>query len=93
MKPHLLCGELPLIPLDCKAVALVVIEMEVHTHHFAAINLRFFFSIADAAIRHANWDASKFRDKLIRDIEAHVSSVRNDKLSELKAIYEVRFLM
>lgn len=43
---------------------------------------------SDAAIRHANWDASKFRDKLIRDIEAHVSSVRNDKLSELKAIYE-----
>ncbi|KAG5620514.1 hypothetical protein H5410_005732 [Solanum commersonii] len=43
---------------------------------------------SDAAIRHANWDASKVRDKLHRDIESHVSSVRNDKLSELKATYE-----
>ncbi|XP_060175649.1 protein ROOT HAIR DEFECTIVE 3 homolog 2-like isoform X1 [Lycium barbarum] len=43
---------------------------------------------SDAAIRHANWDASKVRDKIHRDIEAHVSFVRNDKLSELKATYE-----
>ncbi|XP_049382696.1 protein ROOT HAIR DEFECTIVE 3 homolog 2-like [Solanum stenotomum] len=43
---------------------------------------------SDAAIRHANWDASKVRDKLRRDIESHVSSVRNDKLSELMATYE-----
>ncbi|MCD7468471.1 hypothetical protein HAX54_006686 [Datura stramonium] len=43
---------------------------------------------SDAAIRHANWDVSKVRDKLHRDIEAHVSSVRNDKLSELKTTYE-----
>lgn len=43
---------------------------------------------SDAAIRHANWNASKVRDKLHRDIEAHVSSVRNEKLSELKATYE-----
>ncbi|KAJ8548983.1 hypothetical protein K7X08_032346 [Anisodus acutangulus] len=43
---------------------------------------------SDSAIRHANWDASKVYDKLRRDIEAHVSSVHNDKLSELKATYE-----
>ncbi|XP_075105488.1 protein ROOT HAIR DEFECTIVE 3 homolog 2 isoform X2 [Nicotiana tabacum] len=43
---------------------------------------------SDAAVRHANWDASKVRDKLHRDIEAHASSVRNDKLSNLKATYE-----
>ncbi|PHU25006.1 Protein ROOT HAIR DEFECTIVE 3 [Capsicum chinense] len=43
---------------------------------------------SDASIRHANWDASKVLDKLHRDIEVHVSSVRNDKLSELQATYD-----
>nr|GMD06394.1 protein ROOT HAIR DEFECTIVE 3 homolog 2-like isoform X1 [Ipomoea batatas] len=39
----------------------------------------------DAAIKHASWDSSKVREMLCHDIEAHASSVRNDKLSELEA--------
>ncbi|OMO70466.1 Root hair defective 3 GTP-binding protein, partial [Corchorus capsularis] len=42
----------------------------------------------DAAIRQANWDASKVREKLRRDIDAHTSSVQSAKLSELVASYE-----
>lgn len=72
---------------------LVVIEMEVYPHHFAPLTWDSFLPISDAAVRHANWDASKVRDKLHRDIEAHASSVRNDKLSNLKATYEVSFLV
>ena len=48
-----------------------------------------FFPLTDAAIRHANWDASKVREKLCRDIDSHTSSVRNAKLSELMVSYEV----
>ncbi|KAI3989302.1 hypothetical protein MKX01_004851 [Papaver californicum] len=43
---------------------------------------------ADVAIKQANWDATKVRDKLHRDIEAHVDSVRAAKLSEITATYE-----
>ncbi|KAF8400997.1 hypothetical protein HHK36_014300 [Tetracentron sinense] len=43
---------------------------------------------ADVAIEQANWDPSKVRDKLQRDIDAHVDSVRAAKLSELMALYE-----
>lgn len=49
---------------------------------------RFDESCADALIEQANWNPSKIRDKLRRDIVAHVSSVRSAKLSELKAFYE-----
>ncbi|XP_016648893.1 PREDICTED: protein ROOT HAIR DEFECTIVE 3 homolog 1-like [Prunus mume] len=35
---------------------------------------------ADAVIKQANWDTSKGRDKLRRDIEAHVASVHADKM-------------
>ncbi|RZC51793.1 hypothetical protein C5167_020219 [Papaver somniferum] len=42
----------------------------------------------DVAIKQANWDATKVRDKLHRDIEAHVDSVRAAKLSEITATYE-----
>ncbi|XP_059624938.1 protein ROOT HAIR DEFECTIVE 3 homolog 2-like [Cornus florida] len=42
----------------------------------------------DAAIRQANWDASKVGEKLYRDIEAHASSVRSAKLSEIVANFE-----
>lgn len=45
--------------------------------------------LADAAIQQANWDASKTREKLKRDIDAHVLSVRSEKLSELIRNYEV----
>ncbi|KAK7402264.1 hypothetical protein VNO78_14390 [Psophocarpus tetragonolobus] len=38
---------------------------------------------ADVVIEIANWDTSKVREKLRRDIDAHVTSVRASKLSEL----------
>ncbi|KAJ4884429.1 Protein ROOT HAIR DEFECTIVE 3-like protein 1 [Raphanus sativus] len=45
---------------------------------------------AGAIIEQANWDTAKVRDKLVRDIEAHVSSVRASKLSELTSQYETK---
>ncbi|KAJ0018658.1 hypothetical protein Pint_11631 [Pistacia integerrima] len=50
--------------------------------------LEFDQGCADAAIRQANWDASKVREKLRHDIDAHKLSVRNAKLSEIIANYE-----
>lgn len=47
------------------------------------------YYLADATIQQVNWDPSKVKDKLKRDIEAHVVSVRATKLSELCATYEV----
>ncbi|CAN6545844.1 unnamed protein product [Malus baccata var. baccata] len=52
--------------------------------------LEFEKGCADAAIQQANWDASKAREKLRRDIDAHASSVRSAKLAELNANYEKR---
>lgn len=43
---------------------------------------------ADAVIDQANWDTSKVRDKVRRDIDSHISSVRAAKLSELTTLYE-----
>ncbi|KAI4329155.1 hypothetical protein L6164_021448 [Bauhinia variegata] len=43
---------------------------------------------ADVIIEQANWDTSKVREKLQRDIHAHVDSVREAKLSELTSSYE-----
>ncbi|KAF6144559.1 hypothetical protein GIB67_006051 [Kingdonia uniflora] len=43
---------------------------------------------ADSAIKQAAWDPSKVRDKLKRDIDAHIDSVRAEKLSELTTLYE-----
>ncbi|XP_059638453.1 protein ROOT HAIR DEFECTIVE 3-like [Cornus florida] len=45
---------------------------------------------ADANIEQANWDYSKVRDKLQRDIDAHVAAVRAAKLSELTNLYEAK---
>lgn len=45
---------------------------------------------ADAVIEQANWDTSKVRDKLRRDIDAHIDSVRAAKLSELTSLYEAK---
>ncbi|GFP85689.1 protein root hair defective 3 [Phtheirospermum japonicum] len=45
---------------------------------------------ADVHIDQANWDSSKVRDKLKRDIDAHISAVRAAKLSELTAMYETK---
>ncbi|CAL0326060.1 unnamed protein product [Lupinus luteus] len=43
---------------------------------------------ADIVIEQANWDASKVREKLQRDIDAHIASVRAEKISELTSTYE-----
>ncbi|XP_009341194.2 protein ROOT HAIR DEFECTIVE 3 homolog 2 isoform X2 [Pyrus x bretschneideri] len=50
--------------------------------------LEFEKGCADATIQQANWDASKVREKLRRDIDAHASSVRSAKLAELNSNYE-----
>ncbi|PKI62323.1 hypothetical protein CRG98_017324, partial [Punica granatum] len=43
---------------------------------------------ADAVIKQVEWDTSKVRDKLRRDIDAHITSVRTAKLSEVTKTYE-----
>ncbi|XP_048139463.1 protein ROOT HAIR DEFECTIVE 3-like isoform X2 [Rhodamnia argentea] len=45
---------------------------------------------ADAIIAQAKWDTSRVREKLLRDIDAHVASVRDAKLSELTKAYEAK---
>ncbi|XP_039049489.1 protein ROOT HAIR DEFECTIVE 3-like isoform X3 [Hibiscus syriacus] len=45
---------------------------------------------ADAVVELANWDCSKVRDKLRRDVDAHVASVRAAKLSVLTSSYEAK---
>ncbi|KAI8524674.1 hypothetical protein RHMOL_Rhmol13G0166300 [Rhododendron molle] len=53
-----------------------------------ACMLEFDRSCADASIQQANWDASRLREKLLRDIEAYASSVCSAKLSETIANQE-----
>jgi len=43
---------------------------------------------ADVVIQQANWDSAKVREKLQRDIDAHVAAVRAAKLSEVTNLYE-----
>ncbi|ONI11432.1 hypothetical protein PRUPE_4G106500 [Prunus persica] len=50
--------------------------------------LEFDKGCADAAVIQANWDASRVREKLQRDMDAHASSVCSAKLSELNVNYE-----
>ncbi|KAI4355512.1 hypothetical protein L6164_004276 [Bauhinia variegata] len=45
---------------------------------------------ADVMIEQANWDTSKVREKLQRDIQTHIDSVRVAKLSELTSSYEAK---
>ncbi|KAK4410506.1 protein ROOT HAIR defective [Sesamum angolense] len=45
---------------------------------------------ADAHIDQANWESSKVRDKLRRDIDAHIAAVRAAKLSDLTTMYETK---
>ncbi|XP_038982208.1 protein ROOT HAIR DEFECTIVE 3-like [Phoenix dactylifera] len=45
---------------------------------------------ADVAIKQADWDTFKVREKLHRDIEAHAASVCSEKLSELTTHYETQ---
>ncbi|KAL9320646.1 hypothetical protein ACSQ67_012485 [Phaseolus vulgaris] len=54
------------------------------------IMLEFDNGAADAAVRHANWGASKVRDKLRRDIDSHASSVRIAKLSKITTNFETK---
>lgn len=49
-------------------------------------------SNVDAIIKQADWDVSKLRDKLCRDIEEQAAFICNEKLSELIAKYEVTYL-
>ncbi|KAJ8774159.1 hypothetical protein K2173_009590 [Erythroxylum novogranatense] len=43
---------------------------------------------AEVVIEQADWDTSRVRDKLQRDIEAHVATVRAAKLSEITSSFE-----
>lgn len=61
--------------------------------HLPPLPATFYVLLLDASIRQANWDASKVRDKLRRDVDAHASSVRSAKLSEMMANYEVLLLI
>ncbi|KAI3455556.1 hypothetical protein Pfo_012219 [Paulownia fortunei] len=45
---------------------------------------------AGADIDQANWDSSKVREKLRRDIDTHIAAVRAAKLSELTTMYETK---
>ncbi|XP_020575256.1 protein ROOT HAIR DEFECTIVE 3-like [Phalaenopsis equestris] len=50
--------------------------------------LQFDQECSDAAIKQADWDASRVREKLQRDIEAHATFIESTKLSELRSFYE-----
>lgn len=45
---------------------------------------------ADAVIEQANWDTSKARSKLVRDLDEYIASVRAAKLAELTSHYEAK---
>lgn len=51
-----------------------------------------YMDLADAAVAQAQWDPSEILDKLKRDIDAHITAVRSEKLAELNALYEVQKL-
>ncbi|KAL8118744.1 hypothetical protein AgCh_016307 [Apium graveolens] len=61
----------------------------VAARHSTKAFLKFFDEeSADAIIKQANWDTAKVREKVQRDIDAHVAAVRATKLSELTTTYE-----
>ena len=66
-----------------------VINMLVHQTEPLLLVLLNMFLLSDAAVIQANWDASRVREKLQRDMDAHASSVCSAKLSELNVNYEV----
>ncbi|XP_059287533.1 protein ROOT HAIR DEFECTIVE 3 homolog 1-like [Lycium ferocissimum] len=45
---------------------------------------------ADAVIDQAKWDSSRVRDKLKRDIDAHIADARTSKLAEVNTLYETK---
>lgn len=51
----------------------------------------YFHSSLDAVIEQANWDTSKVKDKLRREIDAHIASVQSAKISGLTKSYEVSY--
>ncbi|XP_062182418.1 protein ROOT HAIR DEFECTIVE 3 homolog 2-like isoform X2 [Phragmites australis] len=53
-----------------------------------ALMAEFDAELRDATVNHVEWDASNARNKLEHHIQAHVASIRNTKLAELKANYE-----
>ncbi|KAI3949010.1 hypothetical protein MKW98_021616 [Papaver atlanticum] len=53
--------------------------------------LEFDQGVADASVKHADWDASKLRVKLRRDIEEQAVSVCSAKFEELISNYENQF--
>lgn len=53
------------------------------------MKVNFLLLRADAVIEQANWDTSKTRSKLIRDLDEYITSVRDAKLAELTCSYEV----
>ncbi|XP_051135155.1 protein ROOT HAIR DEFECTIVE 3 homolog 1-like isoform X2 [Andrographis paniculata] len=55
------------------------------TEHFMS---QFDEESAATEIEQASWDSSKVREKLRRDIDAHVAAAREAKLSELTTMYE-----
>lgn len=64
--------------------------LHVLSYKFAAtFFLMIMMCFAGVQIDQANWDSSKVREKLSRDIDAHIESVRSAKLSELTTTYEV----
>ncbi|KAL0664943.1 hypothetical protein Bca4012_101781 [Brassica carinata] len=58
------------------------------TTWFKSCMAQFDEECAGAIVEQADWDTAKVRDKIVRDIEAHISSVRTSKLSELTSQYE-----
>ncbi|KAK8961282.1 hypothetical protein KSP40_PGU011968 [Platanthera guangdongensis] len=50
--------------------------------------LQFDQDFSGLKVKHADWDASRSREKLRLNIEAHVTSIRSTKLSELIAYYK-----
>lgn len=44
----------------------------------------------DAIIDQAKWDSSRVRDKLRRDVDAHIAEVRSAKLTEVTTLYETK---
>ncbi|TMW97016.1 hypothetical protein EJD97_006385 [Solanum chilense] len=45
---------------------------------------------SDAVIDQAKWDSSRVKDKLRRDVDAHVAEVRSAKLAEVTTLYETK---
>ncbi|KAG5619278.1 hypothetical protein H5410_019102, partial [Solanum commersonii] len=51
---------------------------------------RFDEECTDAIIDQAKWDSSRVKDKLRRDVDAHIAEVRSAKLTEATTLYETK---